>query len=745
MTAAEAQSPLAHSAPALGRDPQPYADHATAVRSGARDRAEAMLRFATSPPAGLADAVEAAGAFHDLGKLDPETQAALHRGRRAKLRWDHIDAGVAHLWACKAGMSAWLVRAHHAPGLPSNSKHFGDALGPKLRGRRNDGDHQDRHEEQVERTRGHLAELLATHLTVVGPTTVQRSKVSHGLAMRLALSCLVDADYSDTAQSDAGLPPPEPAQPRWAERLAQLDAYVAGLPPSGNAERDRHRREFYEACRNSCLDEPLVTCEGPVGIGKTTAVTAYLLARAKATGLRRIVVVAPYTNIISQTASTLRRALVLRDETPDAVVAEHHHRADFSSRDARELAVTWNAPVIVTTAVQLFETLASNEPASLRKLHALPGSAIFLDEAHAALPAHLWPQNWLWLSKLARRWGCRVVLASGSLVRFWENKDVVRKSERLQDLLEEGLRRFVLAAEGRRITYMSCDRRFETVSALAETVAAQPGPRLVILNTVQSAAVVARAMRQADHDVLHLSTALAPNDRGPLLQLVTEKLNASRTDWTLVATSCVEAGVDLSFRTAFRERFSATSLIQTGGRVNRHGEGRAGTVFDFVIDATSGITAHPAARDPARVLGRLLRHGAFEAQHDPAEVVSGAMADEIRERGGLGDNELCRREEERDYPCVAKLGRVIDADTRIVVVDPVLAERISRWERVSFRDLLSGSVQLWAHKVETLRLQPLRDGVDAYRWPYEYDPAFLGIMEGVLRLSDLNGEGFTIL
>ena len=654
--------PLAHSAPAEGCNPQPYADHVIPVRDGACARAEAMLRFAAPRPAGFMKGVQAASTFHDLGKLDPDNQTALAAGRNAPLRWNHIDAGVAHLMGCKAFMAAWLVRAHHAPGVPSQPVHFSDN-GRRFRGRRRDDDSTELHDEQAARTDAYLPDLLATHAAIAGPATPDRTKVIHGLDMRLALSCLVDADHTDTARFDTGLGPPKPPQPRWAERLASLDAYVAALSPSESAERNQHRRAFYEACRHSTIAAPLVACEGPVGIGKTTAVTAYLLKRAQEESLRRLVVVAPYTNIITQTAETLRRALTLPGEVPEEVVAEHHHQADFGSREARDLAVTWSAPVIVTTAVQFFETLAANVPAALRKLHALPGSAVFLDEAHAALPAHLWPQNWQWLRDLSRRWGCRFVLASGSLARFWENESIIAKPHKLPDLLGRDLRHSVLSAERRRIQYRQAGR-FESAGALVTAVANQPGPRLVILNTVQSAAVVARAMRGMGRDVLHISTALAPKDRAPVLAAVAERLKGTKTDWTLVATSCVEAGVDLSFHTAFRERFSAASLIQTGGRVNRHGDPVAGAVIDFLLDAGNGVTAHPAARNPAEILMRSLKRGDFSSEdHDPALIVSRAMAEEIALRGGLLDSALRRAEEERDYPRVAELGRVIDADT----------------------------------------------------------------------------------
>ncbi|MFB2552229.1 hypothetical protein [Ensifer soli] len=106
------------------------------------------------------------------------------------------------------------------------------------------------------------------------------------------------------------------------------------------------------------------------------------------------------------------------------------------------------------------------------------------------------------------------------------------------------------------------------------------------MNTVQSAAALALSMRQGEHDVLHLSTALAPRDRERILEVVKTRLDANSpsSDWTLVATSLMEAGVDLSFRTPFRERFSAASLIQISGRGNRNAEWSEGvTVHDFTI------------------------------------------------------------------------------------------------------------------------------------------------------------------
>jgi len=749
----DAPVPLAHSASRGGTHSDPYARHVAAVRKGARERAETMMRYASSPLLGLLDGIDSAATFHDLGKLDPETQATLRKGRGGKLRWDHIDAGVAHLSSdsVQDWMAAWLVRAHHAPGLPEKQEHFNpDSLGRRLRGRRRDDDDLRRHEEQIERTDRFLQQYLDIHESVIGPGRVGRLRPFHGLPMRLAMSCLVDADHSDTAFFDTGRQPPDPAPTRWDERLQSLCEYVRRLPPGETEpERNRNRRrsEFFDACLEANVVGPMVACEGPVGLGKTTAVTAYLLRRAKDEDLRRLFVVAPYTNILTQTADRLRKALVLPGENPQLVVVEHHHRADFEHEDDRDLAVLWNAPIVLTTAVSFFEALAACDPGSLRKLHALPGSGIFLDEAHAALPTKLWPQNWNWLRELAEQWGCRMVFASGSLTRFWENQDIVEESLRLPELLPKEQADDVLAAERHRVRYEQvADNRVLDVDALVEAVRGAKGPRLVVLNTVQNAAVVALAMRRARMKVLHLSTALCPGDRDCILSRVQRRLDAGWRDWVLVATSCVEAGVDFSFRTAFRERFAVASTIQIGGRVNRHGEYDAkggGIVYDFTL-AGEGITEHPAAQVSGNVLRELMAGDQLN-QADPADLVTKAMQAELSALGGFGADPLLSAEKARNYPAVMKHGRVIDADTRLVVVDPRLKRHLSEHHPVSFRQLLRGSVQLWATKIEKLGLEPVTSRHEIYAWNDSYDADFLGYMVAVLRNAPfLKAGGFVI-
>lgn len=286
--------PLAHSAGEGGGAGDAYARHIERVRAGTRARAEIMLTYAASPPSDLLGALDAAATFHDLGKLDVQNQTELRRGREARLPWDHIDAGVAHLGQSGNWMAAWLVRAHHAPGLPCMARHFDpDGLGRKLRGRRRDEQDLREHQVQMRRTDECLAQYLADHEAVVGKLEPANARVRHGLTMRLALSCLVDADHADTAWFDTGCELLQAPLPRWDERLAQLDEYVGALtlegPTTESTEaRIRHRAEFYAACRDAGTEASMVACEGPVGLGKTTAVTAHLLRRAIKDGLRHL-------------------------------------------------------------------------------------------------------------------------------------------------------------------------------------------------------------------------------------------------------------------------------------------------------------------------------------------------------------------------------------------------------------------------------------------------------------------------
>lgn len=737
--------PFAHS-PRRCVPAQAYREHIENVRWQAKKNAERATAYHTEESARFIEAVEAAAIYHDLGKLDGANQQVLCRESHDPLPVAHEDAGVAELLRSGHQEAAVLVAAHHA-GLFSQSAEMSKQS--RVFRNRDVADHVDKN----------LGQYVGLHETSGCPMpgwVDARALHRCGFSRRVALSCLVDADHSDTARHYGNEEPGYPPQ-RWQERLEALNRYVTALPAgntAGEQARNHLRRRVYEACREAPIQPLLRSCDAPVGSGKTTAVMAHLLrvAQEREPRLRHIFVVLPYTNIITQAVDVYRKALVLPGERPEDVIAEHHHQADFEDVSLRQLAMLWRAPIIVTTAVQFFETLAGHHPASLRKLHELPGSAVFIDETHAAIPSHLWPQVWRWLETWTQEWGGHVVLASGSLPRFWELEEFVsppKATDDVPNLVPNSLRYELEAAESRRIIPQ---RKIDPYDCeqLIKSVDESKGPRLIIFNTVQSAAVVADRMRKTGHDVLHLSTALAPIHRNRIVERIKERLKYDYNDWTLVATSCVEAGMDFSFRIGFRESCSTASLIQTGGRVNRHAEEPDATVWDFrVLD--SMLSQHPGFTLSRRVLDKLFNDGVIQ-KLPPHELAKEAMRREVTEGGQNKAKEICVAESEMEYPEVAGLCRVIDSDTRIVVIDPLLVKALHNGKHVGYQELLRHSVQIWASKIDKLPVAPVLesrtrryDSNALYEWKASYDSDFLGYMSGLMPLLQGLQQGWFIV
>jgi len=689
-----------------------------------------------------------AATYHDLGKLDSRNQEAMKNGGRKKLTLNHVDAGTAHLLTnLKRFESALLVYAHHV-GLISNGTEISK------------GRLFMRDSEIAKVTDTHLRNYLANHYQTLEsaeePSGGNCKRT--GIERRLSLSCLVDADHSDTARHYGEKEPTDFPKVRWKERIAALDAYVAEKARKARESDQSQSQEARTSLRSdiyqaSCEIDPtqlIRSCDAPVGSGKTTAVMAHMLRLAKEMELRHVFVILPYTNIIQQSVETYRKCLVLEGENPEEIVAEHHHQVDFECEDFRYLTTLWKAPIIVTTAVQFFETLSHYKPAQLRKLHELPGSAIFIDESHSALPTHIWPQTWLWLKELCQNWSCRCVLASGSLTRFWNLKEFIEPTEEITDIIPDALRERAIQLEGKRI----CPLRHPPVlerKELLDFILSKPGPRLVILNTVQSAAVVAHELKKESKGLtLHLSTALCPIHRELIIERIKKLLDSAKnTDWTLVATSCVEAGMDFSFKTAFRESSSTACLIQVGGRVNRNSEVEGGgAVWDFRVRPDGVISAHPDFEDSARILGRLFDEGKFDKLRDgrssPAEIVTEALRREVLLNGSSKAQEIRKQERSPEYPDVSKLCKIITAETRLVVIDKKIIQQLEDGQKLSSKIIQKNSVRLWSSKLKKLDILPVDGSDELYKWTTAYDPDFLGIVEGLLPLIYAREKGLVI-
>lgn len=719
---------LAHSA-RDGHPSQSYQNHIENVRKGAVQNASAVARYAVHDGELLVHTVDTAACVHDLGKLHDENRKALQQAdNHAPLPINHVDAGVAYLKQCE-GWSAYAqmaVYSHHQ-GLQDRTKEK----------KRKDNCFRDQTEKVRNIVNEKIKDLTKIHQQILPGATPypQEGRIcgNSSVFFRMMLSCLADADHSDTARHYGKYPEDadEPAL-RAEERLQRLEAHVADLAKrGGDNERNRLRMEMFQSCREADVTANIVACDSPVGSGKTTAIMAHLLTQAIRRCARRIFVVLPFTNIIRQSVETYRKALVLPGENPEHVVAELHYRADFENEDVRALTAQWRAPIIVTTAVAFFETLASNRPAALRRLHELPGSLIFMDEAHAALPVKLLPISWHWMQVLADEWSCYWLLASGSLVEFWklEAEDWKKKEREVPQLLPTSFRTQLMSFERLRIQFCYEPEPLSRKD-LVERVTSAPGPRLLIMNTVQSAAVMAMDLREfyketKEEKVLHLSTALTAEDRNEKIETIKKRLeNRKNTDWTLVATSCVEAGVDFSFKTGFREIASLLSLLQAAGRVNRGGGDSDAKIWSFMMQDDSLLKPNPGIKNAAKVLKERYFDKSIPIK---PELSTDAMQKEL-DMSVEDLRLLLRAEENGQFPTVKDKFHVIDDETVLVVVDPFMKENIC-YGGCDWRAIQKKAVSVRRYYVKKYDLKPLTDGL--YDWALGYSK-FLGVMEGVL-------------
>ena len=777
---------IAHSIPRKKPDlkPHSYAAHIQEVHGYGVKIANIMLaygRYSKTEQDVWLKSLIIAIQVHDMGKLDSENQAVLSGNKKERgLPVDHIDAGVATCGKISNLLSAWLIRAHHAPGLADRIsernllRHLGNKYGVThyLRGARHNRNETDKY--QLEK---HYNDVISkTDERIEGYIKIQESicgqikKIPYELpadpmSVRLLLSCLVDADHSSAASYSTQTPMPEVQsieeisdKCHWEKRLSKLKAHVSELPNKATDAMEKQRNILRGELFNLCLNAdsnlpPIVSCAAPVGLGKTTSVMSYLIRKAMEKNLRHIFVVAPFTNIISQTAKTLKEALVLEGEDPDNIIVEHHHKVDFSDPDFRQYATLWRAPIVVTTAVQFFQTLASAHPTELRKLHELSGSAIFIDESHACLPPHLLRVTWHWLNLLAQKWSCEIVMASGSMFRFWNHDDVVdiNSMMKVPDLMDESFYKKAFSDEKKRVKFQTISGRMSLKTLIAHVVKKTGNTKnaVVILNTVQSAAVVAKALAKKidenkkitlkERKVLHLSTALTPIDRECIieeLQRRQQECEWSDKTWYLVATSCVEAGIDLDFSLGYRERCSVTSYYQTAGRINRHNKKPGAILYDCTLDYDGSLVEHRGFRRSRSVFEELWNR--IEAGDDISELSTLAVRREavLRNKTCVISKDLAKNEFKYNYQNVNENYKIIESDTLTVVINEYITQQLLNAKPVTWQTIQMNSIQIWGNKLSEYGVSEIGDS-GIYQWDLEYNN-FLGYMAGALTVIQAN-------
>ena len=534
-----------------------------------------------------------AGLWHDLGKFAPEWQDYLTRKAGADThedeaaeKVDHATAGAKH--AVQVGgtlghLLAYVISGHHSGLLDATSeracleKRLAKAVYPPI------GASPALLQRPIPKLPRAVSDPL---LTDDGPTVTM-------LFTRLLFSALVDADFLATEafmnpeQSCLRSSASAPLLPRMADLL---DQHLAGLfiqsdvPPGAEvpgqrmsrALVDRARADVLAACREKAAERPgLFSLTVPTGGGKTLSSLAFALRHALAHGQQRVIYVIPFTSIIEQNATVFEgvfRELVREGEGP--VVLQHHSNLSprWETTRSRLAAENWDAPLIVTTAVQFYESLHAARTSGCRKLHHIANAVVILDEAQCLPVEYLRPCLDL-LRELTIRHHTTAVLCTATQPEVGWSEDF---SIGLKDVREIVPDREALYTTLRRVKVV--DRGALTDETLAQEIAEQEQV-LAIVNTRDHAQKLFARLPQNEGN-FHLSARMCPVHRQAVLRLVRARL---RKGWPtrLISTQLVEAGVDVDFPRVYRALAGLDSIAQAAGRCNRNGKLAEGELHLF--------------------------------------------------------------------------------------------------------------------------------------------------------------------
>lgn len=523
---------------------------------------------------GAQELAKYAGLLHDLGKYCPEFRKRLQGG---KIRVDHATAGAkvaVERWQLTGKLLAYCIAGHHAGlanGVDEGQKR--STLNERLKLKPGkDIPHLDPIWEQEIK----LPEQLTP--PIFNPPHKAWPGFQCAFLTRMIFSCLIDADRKDTNNyylrlegkdnADRIQPSLSDLRERFNAKLEDIQQELATKPPKSINQLRQHILDHSR--KQAQLIPGLFTLTVPTGGGKTYTSMAFALDHAIAhqkRQMRRIIYVIPFTSIIEQNAKVFREAF---GDLADSVL-EHHSAfdntklPDNNARDTLKRAMeSWDAPVIVTTAVQFFESLFADRTSQCRKLHNIAGSVIILDEAQT-LPLKLLYPIMAALNELALNYRCSIILCTATQPALTAE----HLHNGFEDVREIAPNPPALFAELERVTIkaigVQTDEQLLTHLREKEQV-------LIIVNNRRHARSLYDNMKKLKLEgATHLTTLMCAKHRSQILEKVREDLMLGKP-CRVISTSLIEAGVDVDFPCVLRAEAGLDSIAQAAGRCNREGK-----------------------------------------------------------------------------------------------------------------------------------------------------------------------------
>jgi CRISPR-associated endonuclease/helicase Cas3 len=689
----------AHTPPKDSEDFHPLKAHLSKVANKAK-------KFAAKFNAG--ELAYYAGLWHDLGKYNPEfqkyleqchadTKAGIKNKRRGK---PHAIYG-AILAEEQLPFLAPIIYGHHS-GLPNF-----DEL--ELEDAAEDSEWSKIYDRVIISAENEIDNLYPTENLEEYLDNLPQNPLFADVFYRLLFSCLIDADHLDT-EGHFYKKKAESRQSYERKKISELwstfdkkqQIFIQkSQQKKSNLEVNSIREEVYQACIDAAKKTPgIFKLAVPTGGGKTRSGLAFALKHADEYKLDRVIVAVPYTSIIEQTVR------VYRDILGDESVLEHHSavkaefvnetEGEFNQADegaqqyqaqARLVTQNWDAPLIVTTTVQLFESLFGNRTSKCRKLHNIVNSVIILDEVQT-LPIKLLQSIVNMLEELVINYNVSVVLCTATQPALDSISGYFQGFDRslMRDIIEPDRSRQMFQ-QLKRVEYNTLSIQQDnkwTWDDLKDKLQHQDRA-LVIVNTRKDALKVLNSLemeskRYLDKElpetlvnqtlqeskILHLSTLLCGAHREAVLAEVKKRLlSENNQPCLLISTQVVEAGVDLDFPTVYRAIAPLDRIIQAAGRCNREGLRSLDESQVFVFELEEGSIPkgeYKIATDRTR---DLLKNSTFNF-HDP--TIFKNYFETLYKLKSTDSEEIEKLREQHNFPEVASKFKLIEDNSVSIVV-----------------------------------------------------------------------------
>ena len=656
------------------------------------------------------------GTLHDAGKYSLAAQRRMADPEHTS-KVDHSTAGAKiALEQCRDGAGALAIAGHHG-GMPDFGGRLASAGDGTLLGRMKK-DLSGPYDYAAFWQENDIDKSMLLPRWLMEPA----NPFAGQFYTRMLFSCLVDADFLDTEQYMRG-ETPRGSYDDMPALLGRFQRYIQPWIDHPATEINHKRCEILRDCLRAGEEAcGLYTLTVPTGGGKTLSSLAFALTHAVKNNLKHIIYVIPYTSIIEQNAAVFKG--VLGEDN----VIEHHSGIDYGGDGdmerpevMRQMLATenWDAPVIVTTAVQFFESLFSNKPSRCRKLHNIASSVFIFDEAQM-LPLSCLKPCVSAIAELVRHYRASAVLCTAtqpSLGRFFHDYDAGIESREICEKTG-ALQSFFRRVHFVRKEVMDCATLARHIGGKAQI--------LCIVNTRRTAQEVFSMLPR--EGCYHLSTRMTPEHRSKVLEEVRKRLRDGLT-CRVVSTSLIEAGVDVDFPEVWREMAGLDSILQAAGRCNREGRRDASESEVAVFSLDRGV---PKGMQPNAIAAEIAMEGADYIDESPVirryfDQLYWQQGDQAMDAKDV--MKLCTKP---NMKTIAESFRLIESDTRTIYIpseinsEDIRLLRLGILSRGLMRRLARSAVSVypwdWQKLIDAGTIERITEGAAVLTDQTAYDP-----------------------